>query len=177
MKPYKDPAPSFSLVIRHPWLIISTFFGAGCLTPAPGTWGSFAAWAVFALMEFFIGRSFVWSAVAVGFIIGCFSVSKSAPYLGKTDHGSIVIDEVVAVWLTLLLTPVGLFWQLFSVLAFRFFDIVKLPPVSVLDGMKQNGFTVMLDDIFAAAYAVFLINLIAFVFQLCFVTQPVWIFI
>ena len=40
---------------------------------------------------------------------------------------------------------------------FSFFDIVKLPPASVLDRGRQNGFTVMLDDIFAAVYASWLL--------------------
>lgn len=63
------------------------------------------------------------------------------------DHGSIVIDEVVAVWLVLLLCPTGLFWQLAGVLVFRFFDIVKLPPAAGLDNGPQSGWTVMIDDV------------------------------
>ena len=43
----------------------------------------------------------------------------------KMDHGSIVIDEVVAVWFVLLLCPTGLFWQLAGVLVFRFLTLLN----------------------------------------------------
>lgn len=176
MKSYKTEAPAFSLVLHHPWLMISTFFGSGCITPAPGTWGSFAAWLTFWLMESAFERATIWFAAALAFILGCIAVGRSETYLHKTDHGSIVIDEVVAVWLTLLVTPIGFFWQLASVIAFRFFDIVKLPPVSVLDSMRQNGFTVMLDDVFAAVYAIILINAAAYVFEVSGFATPIWTF-
>lgn len=175
MKSYKTVPPPFSLVIRHPSLLCSTFFGAGCLTPAPGTWGSFAAWLAFWLLDLVVGRSFIWVLAAVLFILGCFAVDRSSRYLDKVDHGSVVIDEVVAVWLTLLLTPVGFWWQLSSVIAFRFFDIIKLPPVSILDNARQSGLTVMLDDVFAALYAILVINAMAWVAGFYGAASPLWI--
>ena len=51
MKSYKTTPPSFKTVLEHPWLWVSTFFGSGCITPAPGTWGSFAAWGAFWLLD------------------------------------------------------------------------------------------------------------------------------
>ena len=173
MKSYKTTPPSFQTVLKHPWLWISTFFG--CITPAPGTWGSFAAWGVFWLLDMWLGRSFIWALALVLFVLGCVSVGKSTAYLNKVDHGSIVVDEVVAVWVILLLTPLGFWWQLSSVIAFRFFDIVKLPPASVLDRGRQNGFTVMLDDIFAAVYAILVINSMAWVAGFYGAASPMWI--
>ena len=111
MKSYKTTPPSFKTVLEHPWLWISTFFGSGCITPAPGTWGSFAAWGAFWLLDMWLGRSFIWAAALVLFVLGCVSVGKSTVYLNKVDHGSIVVDEVVAVWVVLLLTPLGFWWQ------------------------------------------------------------------
>ena len=90
MKSYKTTPPSFKTVLQHPWLWISTFFGSGCITPAPGTWGSFAAWGVFLLLDMWLGRSFIWAAALVIFVLGCVSVGKSTVYLNKVDHGSIV---------------------------------------------------------------------------------------
>ena len=175
MKSYKTTPPSFKTVLEHPWLWISTFFGSGCITPAPGTWGSFAAWGAFWLLDMWLGRSFIWAAALVLFVVGCVSVGKSTVYLNKVDHGSIVVDEVVAVWVVLLLTPLGFWWQLSSVIAFRFFDIVKLPPASVLDRGRQNGFTVMLDDIFAAVSAILVINSMAWVAGFYGAASPIWI--
>ena len=174
MKDYKTEAPPISEVYSRPQLLIATFFGAGCITPAPGTWGSFAAWAVFLLLDHFFSRGFIWFLVVFFFLLGVMVIPKSEPYLKKMDHGSIVIDEVVAVWLVLLLTPIGWGWQLASVVAFRFFDIVKLPPASVLDNARQNGFTVMLDDVIAALYALLIIDAAAFLLLTCSTFDISW---
>lgn len=56
-----------------------------------------------------------------------------------------------------------------------FFDIVKLPPASVVDRGRQNGFTVMLDDIFAAVYAILVINSMAWVAGFYGAASPFWI--
>ena len=42
-------------------------------------------------------------------------------------------------------------------LAFRLFDIVKLPPASVIDEKMKNGWGVMLDDMLAALWALALL--------------------
>jgi phosphatidylglycerophosphatase A len=72
--------------------------------------------------------------------------------LGEIDHGGIVWDEMVAIWLVLLFTPAGLLWQVVAVALFRFFDIAKPPPVRWADRSFKGGFGVMFDDIVAAGY-------------------------
>ena len=122
-----------------------------------------------------VGRVLALRYVARTFLHLGSGVSFICAYLNKVDHGSIVVDEVVAVWVVLLLTPLGFWWQLSSVIAFRFFDIVKLPPASVLDRGRQNGFTVMLDDIFAAVYAILVVNSMAWVAGFYGAASPIWI--
>lgn len=153
MKNYSVKAPTFGEVYRNPCHMVTTFFGAGCITPAPGTWGSFAAWPVFWLMSQFLPSATIWAVIAATFVLGALMIPNSGRLLGKVDHGSIVIDEVVAVWIILMLIPQTFFWQLAGVAVFRVFDIVKLPPASTIDSLRQNGWTVMVDDLLAAAYA------------------------
>ena len=62
-------------------------------------------------------------------------------------------DEIVAFQLVLLLAPEPWQWQAFAFFAFRFFDIVKPPPIRQVDAQLKGGLGVMLDDILAAAYA------------------------
>ena len=52
---------------------------------------------------------------------------------------------------------------------------MKLPPASVVDRGRQNGFTVMLDDIFAAVYAILVINSMAWVAGFYGAASPFWI--
>ena len=49
--------------------------------------------------------------------------------------------------------PPTLGWPVAAFVAFRFFDIVKLPPADYFDTKMKNGFGVMLDDAIAALYA------------------------
>lgn len=174
MKDYSVTAPEFKIVLQNPWLLFTTFLGSGCITPAPGTWGSLAAWLAFVLLEQITGRPFIWILTIVFFVLGVIAIPKCEPILKKMDHGSIVIDEVIAVWLVLLCCPLGFFWQLAGVLTFRFFDIVKLPPASGLDRGPQSGWTVMIDDIFAAVYTLAVVNIIAFLLRYFLNAELMW---
>ncbi|AMP01519.1 phosphatidylglycerophosphatase A family protein [Collimonas arenae] len=62
-------------------------------------------------------------------------------------------DEIIAFWLVLVLvTPATLSSQFAAFLVFRFFDMVKPPPISYFDRHLKGGFGVMWDDIVAAFY-------------------------
>lgn len=165
MKDYSVKAPSIKDVYQNFWHIVTTFFGVGCITPAPGTWGSFVAWPVFVLLIGPLPPVVSWSIIFATFVVGSVAISKSGPKLGKIDHGSIVIDEVVAVWIVLMIVPSSLLWQFIAVCLFRFFDIVKLPPASTVDSWVQNGWTVMLDDIIASIYVLLVMGGIIGVMQ------------
>ena len=52
--------PGFRFAFSAPSHAIALFFGAGCLRPGPGTWGSLAAALVFLLFEALIPASFLW---------------------------------------------------------------------------------------------------------------------
>jgi phosphatidylglycerophosphatase A len=68
------------------------------------------------------------------------------------DHGAIVVDEVVAFLLVLFFTGPSPVAIACAFLLFRFFDIVKPPPIRAVDAALKSGFGVMLDDILAAGY-------------------------
>jgi phosphatidylglycerophosphatase A len=65
-----------------------------------------------------------------------------------------VWDETVAFLAVLFFTPADLIWQAGAFLLFRFFDILKPPPIRHFDRTIKNGFGVMLDDVLAAFYTV-----------------------
>lgn len=64
-----------------------------------------------------------------------------------------VWDEIVAFWLLLSLIPGDWLSQCLAFLLFRFFDILKPPPIRQVDARLKGGFGVMFDDLLAAAYA------------------------
>ena len=89
--------------------------------------------------------------------LGVWAAQKTGEDLGVEDAGCIVIDEVVAVWFVCLWFPQNWVTWTAAFLAFRLFDIVKLPPASVIDEKMKNGWGVMLDDMLAALWALALL--------------------
>jgi phosphatidylglycerophosphatase A len=92
------------------------------------------------------------AAIAVFALIGIWAAQVTGRHLGVPDHGAIVWDEVVA-FLVVLYFVGGRALAIAAAFAvFRFFDIVKPPPIRELDGKLKNGFGVMADDLVAAGY-------------------------
>ena len=88
-------------------------------------------------------------AAAVGVLI----CERAGETLGVKDHGGIVWDEMVGIWVTLVLLPFGWETVLLGFAAFRAFDIVKPWPVSWADREVGGGLGVMLDDLIAGVFA------------------------
>jgi phosphatidylglycerophosphatase A len=71
---------------------------------------------------------------------------------------------VVAFLLVLLVVGVEAARVAFAFLLFRLFDIVKLPPASIIDREWHHGFGVMADDIVAAFYALIVFAIVQRIF-------------
>ena len=147
------------------WL--ATWFGAGLMKPAPGTWGSAAA-IPFGLIIF--GASGLWGLLIAIFVVGRIGIWAANEFdrqSGSHDNKMIVIDEVAGQWIALLpaLTLYGLdpLYIALSFVLFRIFDILKPWPVSYFDQKVKGGLGVMADDFAAGIYAA----LVIFGIELC----------
>jgi len=150
---------SAGFVFSHPAHFVALGFGTGLAPIAPGTVGTLLAFPIYLLLETWLGPFETWPAVgavlgviAVSFALGVWACGRTGRDLGIPDHGAMNWDETVAFLLILLLTPRGWGWQAFAFLAFRFFDVVKPPPIRHFDRTMKGGFGVMFDDILAAFY-------------------------
>ena len=139
--------------------MIATCFGIGNLPGAPGTWASVAAiplaWGLHAVGGF-PAVGLVTVALA---LIGTWATARTLDGRAE-DPSEVVIGEVVgmliALWpLSIGLSQIGAEWHVWpwpgwvvGFLLFRFFDIVKPPPVSWA-GRVAGPLGVMLDDIVA----------------------------
>lgn len=151
-------SPSLRWLVAHPAHFIAAGFGSGLLRPGPGTWGTLAAWGAFIVLDRWFSDAAWLVVIAATFALGCWAAQRAGESLGRADHGAIVIDEVVAFWIVLLLVPASLFAQALAFAAFRFFDILKPPPIAALDRRFKSGVGVMIDDLVAALYALLLIT-------------------
>ncbi|MDR2924564.1 MAG: phosphatidylglycerophosphatase A [Azoarcus sp.] len=164
------PRPSVRLLL-NPAHLISLGFGSGLSPFAPGTAGTLAAWLLYpVLCAAALPDAAFLALLALFFVLGIFTTQRTGKALGVPDHGAIVWDEMVAMWLVLFFTPPSILWQAVAVALFRLFDILKPPPIRQADKRFKNGFGVMFDDLLAAAYT--LLALAALTFLLVYLIPP-----
>ncbi len=143
--------PSAGFAFSHPAHFIALGFGVGLARFAPGTFGTLAAWPLGWTLA--AGNAAIMlGIVAVLFALGVWACGLTGTHLGMDDHSSMVWDEFVAFLLVLAIVPREFAWQLGAFVAFRFFDIVKPPPIRWFERRTKGGFGVMVDDLLAAAY-------------------------
>jgi len=145
-------APNVGFLLRHPAHFIALGFGAGLAPVASGTFGTLLAIPIAAVLRTYLSDALFGAAIVMLALVGVWAAQVAGRNLGVSDHGSIVWDEVV-VFLVVLFFVGGEVWRVAVAFAvFRFFDIVKPPPIRQLDRTFKNGVGVMADDLLAAGY-------------------------
>jgi phosphatidylglycerophosphatase A len=140
---------------QAPWVASwsATWFGAGLLPWAPGTWGSLAALPLAWLLMTAGGALLLLVAAVLVFALGLWASDRYMRAVGVHDPGAIVIDEVAGQWLTLAVAPLDPLAYLLGFVLFRIADVLKPWPAGWLDRRIGGALGVMIDDVAAAAYA------------------------
>lgn len=152
------PTPAF--LFRHPAHFIALGFGAGLAPFAPGTFGTLVAIPIAALLRMYLPEAAIAVAIVAFALIGVWAAEVTGRNLGVSDHGAIVWDEVVAFLIVLYFIGDDFVLVGVAFLVFRYFDIVKPPPIRQLDAALKNGFGVMVDDLVAAGYTLLVLALV-----------------
>ena len=139
-------------VVRDPVHILAFGFGTGLSPVAPGTAGSLLG-VLLAWLTRDAGLMAQIEIALVMTVVGIWICGESAKRLGIHDHGGIVWDEIVGMYIVLIVTPLGLLPWILAFALFRAFDIVKPWPIRDLDHRIKGGAGIMLDDLVAALYA------------------------
>jgi phosphatidylglycerophosphatase A len=145
--------PSWRFLFSHPAHLLSFGFGSGLARKAPGTFGTLVAFPIYWFLAPRLSDAVFILLLIWAFAIGVWVCGITGKALGDSDYGGIVWDEVVAMLLVLFFTPPGWEWWLLAFVLFRFFDIVKPPPIRYFDSNWHGGLGVMFDDLLAAGYA------------------------
>lgn len=148
------------------WLGIG--LGSGLPRRAPGTWGTIGG-LIIAIPLMSLGFVPFLIITLLSCMIGVWICHRSSELMKVHDDPHIVWDEWSGIWITLLpfsylSVSTANFWQditqSLSILSlavafilFRFFDIIKPPPIGWADEKVAGGLGIMLDDIIAGVMA------------------------
>jgi phosphatidylglycerophosphatase A len=153
-------SPTFRFLLRHPAHFVALGFGSGLAPFAPGTFGTLVAIPIAALLRAYASDVGFVAAIVLLFALGTWAAEVTGRDLRVPDHGGIVIDEIVAFLIVLYFVGGDPLRQAFAFLLFRIFDIAKPPPIRQVDAALKNGIGVMVDDLLAAAYTLFVFALV-----------------
>lgn len=139
-------------------ILIATGFYSGYSKYAPGTVGTLAAIPILLLTNWFsiLGKFFIFLLL---FILGIISSEYYESYKEKKDPKEVVIDEIAAYYFILMFIEPTILNILITFFLFRFFDITKIYPINAVERVG-GGTGVMLDDMVAALYSIFVFFII-----------------
>ncbi|MEM6546058.1 MAG: phosphatidylglycerophosphatase A [Pseudomonadota bacterium] len=138
--------------LRDPIQFLAFGFGSGLSPIAPGTAGTLLALALYWLAPAFTPAVHAFLLVPIT-ILGVWLCGSASRALGVHDHGGIVWDEFVGLWIAVWAIPKTAGFLCVAFLLFRLFDIVKPWPIGWLDANTRGGFGIMIDDIVAGVMA------------------------
>ncbi len=138
--------------------LLATGFGAGNVPLAPGTAGSLIGLLLFLLLSGLTTTAYLGVLILL-IAAGTWSAGVAECEMGK-DDSRIIVDEICGMLATFAAFPPALkapsrtFWTALALgfLAFRFFDIAKVPPLRRIERLP-GGFGIVGDDLMAAVYA------------------------
>lgn len=151
-----------------------TFFGCGLAPKAPGTVGSLGGAIMYGALFLALGKSqatltvTLWALMVGAASLICVAFGPLAiRRWDRPDPQTVVIDEVAGLGLTYCLLPASILdnpatgWPflLLGFVFFRFFDIIKPPPVRLAERLPA-GWGILADDGVAGLYAGLAVRLV-----------------
>ena len=131
-----------------------TGFYSGKIKYMPGTFGTLVGVLIFQLISLnsLLNNIFL---LLILFFLSLLLLNysyKESIFLNKDDK-SIVIDEIFGYLIFMIFFENNLKNLLIGFILFRFFDILKPFPISLIDKNIKNSFGVMFDDVIAALFS------------------------
>jgi phosphatidylglycerophosphatase A len=133
-------------------IFLATGFFTGFLPTMPGTWGTFAGIPLVIISHRL--TSIMQAVFTLVFVFFAALIAGRAEILFQDrDARPIVIDEMVGFLITLLWLPLNFLTLCLGFVLFRLFDIVKPPPIGILEKRLHGGWGIVLDDVLAGVFA------------------------
>ena len=136
---------------------IGSGFFTGYIPTASGTFGSLAGLIIY-FIPGFEKLSIIIPAIVIFTIYGIYVGSKFEKLYGE-DPAECTVDEVVGMWITLILVPKTLPIAVIAFFIWRMMDILKPAPARQAERL-HGGLGIMMDDVVAGIYSLVLVHLI-----------------
>ncbi|HWR58652.1 MAG TPA: phosphatidylglycerophosphatase A [Thermodesulfovibrionales bacterium] len=130
---------------------LATLGPIGYSPVAPGTFGS-----LFALLFYYFLKPSLSAQVFLLIlvtVVGTIAAHLSEKMLNEKDSGHIVIDEFAGYAVSIFMLPGVLSYFIAAFFLFRFFDILKPPPIRWMERTLPGGPGIVADDLMAGIYA------------------------
>jgi phosphatidylglycerophosphatase A len=137
--------------------LLGSGFYMGFMPFITGTFGSLAALLIYWIPGFEKAYIII-PAIIIFFIYGIYVSGKFEKIYGK-DPSECTIDEVVGMWLSLLLLPKTFIISLISFIIWRILDILKPFPARKLEEI-EGGLGIMIDDVVCGIYTLIIVRII-----------------
>ena len=139
--------------------LLGSGFFTGYIPFASGTFASFAALLIYYIPGF-ENRFIILPVTVLFFLIGIYLGNKFEMVYGK-DPAECTIDEMVGMWLSLILLPKTIVISLITFLLWRALDIYKPFPARSFEKLK-GGFGIMIDDVISGFYTLIIMHLVVY---------------
>ena len=133
-------------------VFLATGFFTGFLPTMPGTWGTFAGIPLIIITHRLTAIMQV-AVTAVFVAFAAYIAGRAEILFEDRDARPIVIDEMVGFLITLLWLPLNFLTLCLGFVLFRLFDIVKPPPITLVEKRLHGGWSIVLDDVLAGVFA------------------------
>jgi phosphatidylglycerophosphatase A len=149
--------------MRRLVIILATWWGTGYSPVAPGTVGTIAAIPLFLLLSLLPLYGYICGVLVIG-LAASWLAGRAEQIFGEQDNQRIVIDEVMGLLVTMAAVPLTWQYLLAGVVLFRIFDVLKPPPIRLIERTVKGGYGVVFDDVLAGIYAQISLRIVLYVF-------------
>jgi phosphatidylglycerophosphatase A len=144
-------------------LFVATGANVGKIPFAPGTFGSLLGLMICFLLSLTSVPVAAMAAIVL-ILVSVWASEHAEKIMGKKDPGSVVIDEVAGMVITMVGIPFGPLTATSGFILFRLLDIIKPPPVRFFQDDLPGGAGIVMDDVAAGIIANILLQVICLVF-------------
>jgi phosphatidylglycerophosphatase A len=130
--------------------LIATGLFTGYTPFFPGTIGSLLGLVLYWAIPNSESAFFVFFVVLL-FLVGVWAAGQVESHTQIKDNQTIVVDEVVGMFSTVLFFEKEIIWLAIGLVLFRLFDIIKVYPARQVEKLP-HGWGVMMDDVIAGIY-------------------------